>query len=376
MWLVLTVAAAANVVLVNQVLDLQARLEESPHQQVQQVVAAVPAMIGAGGTNASYGAGCRSCTLETTHPPLSSQLSWPLSLGFASIFLAAVVMATLTSRLRAHSGLIEEIWRRRQPLQRLAGPHPLGELSTDLTRTNQLMVELNNVAGLINRASGDSAHALRSPLAVVKIAIQRVRAQTSADRTMVIAALDAAEANTDRMFEIIDSSQRLDEETAMLIVAPRRTEELGDIVRDSLHRRAPQLKEKSLRVSACLQDRALVHASEDMLEELLDDLLRNAAAASPQGAAIDVALVVADRVAVLRIEDEGAWISPDDAEQACERDYMRSEPLSAGRLHNGLVLRRRSYYVANRNADLLGGHLGLENRAAGGIVVVVRLPLA
>ena len=363
--------------LVNQVLDLQARLgEPPPYQQVQQVVASVgPAVIGTGATNTPYGAGCRGCSQET-QPPLSSQLSWPLSLGFASIFLAAVVMTTLTSRLRAHSGLIEEIWRRRQPLQRLVGPHPVDELSADLTRTNQLMVELNNVAGLINRASGDSAHALRSPLAVVKIAIQRLRAQTPPDRTMVNAALDAAEANVDRMFQIIDSSQRLDEETAKLIVAPRHTEELRDIVRDSLHRCARQLDEKSLRVSVCLQGGALVHTSENMLEELLDDLLRNAAAASPQGAPIDVRLVVQDRVAVLRIEDEGAWISPDDVEQACERDYMRSEPLSPGRLHNGPVLRRRRYYVANRNADLLGGHLGLENRPTGGIGVVVRLPLA
>lgn len=368
-------------ILIEQVLHLQGRLGERPYWQVQHGVATVgpaqhgvatvgPAVIGPGAT--SHAAGCWACTLEADP---SFWWSWPVSLGFLSILLASVVAVTLTSRIRAHSGLIEEIWHRRKPLLGLARPHPVREFSTDLARTNQLMLELNNVASLINRASGDSAHALRSPLSVVKIAIQRIRAQLPADGAMVNAALDAAETNIDRMSRIIDASQRLDEETAMLIVAQRRTEELADIVRDALQRCARQLEAKSLRVSAWLQDGALVHASAGMLEELLDDLLRNAAAASPQGASIAVRLVARDRVAVLQIEDQGSWISPDSAEFAYERDYTQSDPFSATRLRDGPLL-RRSYYVANRNADLLGGHLGLDNRPTGGISVVVRLPLA
>lgn len=369
-WLILIVAAAANAVLADQVLDLQGRLE----QQVQVHPAAnwpKPAANDSGMTRASLTASCPTCVIDA-----SPQLPWPVVLGFASMLLVLAVGVGVTSRLRAHSGLIEEIGRHRKPLLRMTGNDPVGELSTELAGTNQLMVELNHVASLIKRSAGDNAHALRSPLSVVKIAIRRVRAQVPHDGAMVNAALDAAEANVDRMSDIIDASQRLDEDTAALILAPRCTEDLADMVRDAVQRSTRQLEAMSLEVSSCLQHGVFVSASEGMLEALLDDLLCNAAAASPQRSLIGVELVAHDHAAVLRVEDRGSWISTDALDAVLERDYTQFNQLPSTRSLDGPRLRRRRYYVANRNAQLLGGHLRLDNKPGGGMSASVWLPLA
>jgi two-component system sensor histidine kinase ChvG len=113
-----------------------------------------------------------------------------------------------------------------------------------------------------------------------------------------------------------------------------------------------------------------------MLDALLDDLLRNAAAASDERASIGVSLVTEEHAALLRIEDEGSWISADALESICERAYGRSEWSIDGAMDDGPVVRRRRYYVAKRNADLLGGDIRFDNRPEGGLSVVVSLPLA
>jgi hypothetical protein len=186
---VLAVAAIANLGLAYQVLDMQDRLEQRPHEQRPNgqaqpaTMPTRPAGTDAGMTRASLGTGCQTCVIEA-----DPQLPWTVMLGVASMLLAVAMAATLTLRIRTHSGLLSEIGRRRKPMR---GGHTVHELSTDLAGVNRLMVELNNVASLIERAAGDNAHALRSPLSVVKIAIGRIRAQVPADEAMVNAALDA-----------------------------------------------------------------------------------------------------------------------------------------------------------------------------------------
>jgi len=370
-------AAVANIVLVEQVLDLEGRLEQRPRWPVQlepmrpTSISTRPATDDPGATRASLAAtGCPSCVLDDAVP----LLPWPVVLSFASMLLAVAVAAGLTSRLRDHSGLIKEIGRRRAPLLRTSGS--VGELSTDFAGANQFMVELNHIASLIKQSAGDDAHALRSPLSVVKIAIRRVRAQMPAGGAMVNAALDAAEANVDRISEIIDASERLDEETAALILAPRHTEDLTDTVRAAVRRSTRQFEAMHLQVSSSLQDGVCVSASEDMLAAMLDDLLLNAAAASPQGTVIAIELVAHDHAAVLRVDDHGAWISTDALDSAFERDYTQFNQIPTKRSLDGPRLRRRLYYIANRNAQLLGGHLRLDNKPGGGMSAVVSLPLA
>jgi signal transduction histidine kinase len=297
-------------------------------------------------------------------------------LALVSVLLTALLALSLVPRLRAHSVLVEEIRRHRRPFSGISGRESVWELSGDLGRINLLMSELNQIASLINRAAGDYAHALKSPLSVVKIAVRRVRSHVTAGDVMVNAALDAAEANVERMAEIIEVAQRLDEETASLIVAPRQMEDVADAMRQALHRASPRFAAKALQISAHLQESVFVYAAEGMLAALLDDVVRNAAAVSPERGTISIFVATQNDIALVGVEDQGSWVSPDALESLWEREHANTCPRSTvGHIDDGPPLQRRHYYATKRNAGLLGGDVMLDNRADGGFSVSVSLPL-
>ena len=103
-WFVLAVAAIANLGLAYQVLDLQDRLEQRPHQQRPSgqlqpaTMPTRPAGTDAGMTRASLGTGCQTCVSEA-----DPQLPWTVMLGVASMLLAVAMAATLTLKIRTRS---------------------------------------------------------------------------------------------------------------------------------------------------------------------------------------------------------------------------------------------------------------------------------
>jgi two-component system sensor histidine kinase ChvG len=294
--------------------------------------------------------------------------------SLAAILLSILIGLSLVRSVRAHSSLADEISRRRHPLSPPSARAPLWELAGDLSRTKRLMAELTRVAEQIRQASEDDAHALRSPLSVVKIAVKRVRAQVPACATTVQAALDAAEVNIERMSRVIDASQSLEEETAALIVATRQTVNLTWIVRDTLERYQDSIVRKSIRVSHLSQNGVIVSAAAGVLDALVHDVLGNAIAASPEGGTLSVYLETDDQSALIQVDDEGAGIPLDCVEVAFERDYSARgdtpTPLSDDAPRN-----RRRYFIAKRNAGVLGGDLTIGRRVGGGISVKVCLPL-
>lgn len=329
-----------------------------------------PGGVGGDLMRASLQSSCQGCSSEA-----NSVILWPVLLALVPILLMALLALSLAPRLRAHAALVEEIRRQRKPFSGYGGGAPVWELASDLGRINLLMGEINQIASLINRAAGDYAHALTSPLSVVKIAIRRVRSHVAAGDVMLNAALDAAEANVERMAEIIEVAQRLDEETASLIVAPRQMEDVADAMREALRRAQPRFMAKALQISVHLQDSVFVYAAEGMLAALLDDVVRNAAAASPERGSISILVATQNNIAVVRVEDQGSWVSPDVLESLWEREHANTRPRSINGHFDEGSFHRRHYYTTKRNAGLLAGDVRLDNRADGGFSVSVDLPL-
>jgi hypothetical protein len=80
--------------------------------------------------------------------------------------------------------------------------------------------------------------------------------------------------------------------------------------------------------------------------------------------------------ALVRVEDQGAWVSPDVLESLWEREHANTCARSVGgHFDDSHPSARRHYYVTKRNVGLLGGDVRLDNRADGGISVSVSLPL-
>jgi two-component system sensor histidine kinase TctE len=102
-----------------------------------------------------------------------------------------------------------------------------------------------------------------------------------------------------------------------------------------------------------------------MLQELTRNLLHNAIKLSPVGAALSVSVQADGDEAVLTVRDSGPGIS----------DELRQRlfaPFSAGSTSSGSGL---GLAICREIVLALQGRISLDNRAAGGLDAVVRLPL-
>jgi two-component system sensor histidine kinase PrrB len=111
-----------------------------------------------------------------------------------------------------------------------------------------------------------------------------------------------------------------------------------------------------------------LHGWADGLRLLVDNLLDNAALHGRQGGRVQVALAREDDTLVVRVEDDGAGIPPDERERLLE-PFARGAAASAPGTGLGLAI------VAQQVA-LHGGTLELGASGLGGLAVQARFPLA
>jgi signal transduction histidine kinase/ActR/RegA family two-component response regulator len=115
-----------------------------------------------------------------------------------------------------------------------------------------------------------------------------------------------------------------------------------------------------------------VRIDRSRVEQILVNLLENAAKFSPQGGAIDVEVRSQDGHAVLEVRDHGQGIAPEDLAQIFETFYQGTQSLHRpqGGLGLGLAL-------VKRLAELHGGRVLAHSDGTGhGTTLTVQLPLA
>jgi len=280
----------------------------------------------------------------------------------------------LLGSLRAHTALAHDIKLHRQLLPASAVRSPVAELAYDSLRVNQMVTELHRISEQIRQAAEDNAHDLKTPLAVIRVALKRIRRDLPNNSEKIKSALEAADQSVERMFLSINVAQALQDECASLMVTPRWRADLTLAVDKAIRQFATPIGRKRLRLTTRLDEGVWVGTGRDMLQALLRNVVGNAVEASPDGGEIVVILSSEDGEAILEVEDEGSNISSDFVEQLFARD--RSDIAGVERPErSGPDEGRAGYFIAKRNANLLGGDLIISNRQAGkGLSITTRLP--
>jgi signal transduction histidine kinase len=106
------------------------------------------------------------------------------------------------------------------------------------------------------------------------------------------------------------------------------------------------------------------------MEQVLRNLLENAAKYSPRGARIELtAEVQADEVRIT-VADRGEGIPPEDLDRVFEPFYRSPAAVQSGAQGAGLGLA-----VCRRLVELCGGGIWAQNRRSGGSAFHVTLPV-
>jgi two-component system, OmpR family, sensor histidine kinase TctE len=239
------------------------------------------------------------------------------------------------------------------------------ELQPLVEANNQLMRRLDHLLQHQKRFVRDTAHQLRTPLAVLKTQTQSALRGDVEPRL----ALQEISNTVERATVLANQMLSLAKVEQLRQQADAPVTDWSAVVRELALELAPLMADKDIDFGIDTQS-APVCAHDWMLRELTRNLLHNAIKHTPQGAVLSVRVVTDRTTAELVVADSGAGV--DDALRV-----RLFQPFSAGNVQAGSGL---GLAICAEIVAALQGDISLDNRVEQGQVTGldarVRLPLA
>ena len=289
---------------------------------------------------------------------------WRQALLLAVIALVVVIVVQRGMRpVRRLSAELEQ--RPDGDLTPIAAPDAPRELLPLVHATNEVMRRLVHLLDNQKRFVRDTAHQLRTPLAVLKTQVQSALHGDVEPAQALSEIKDTVERATtlaNQMLSLAKVEQLRQQPDA-------RVNDLADVVRSVALELSPLIADKDLDFEIATMA-APVRSHEWMLRELTRNLLHNAIKKSPPRGTLAVRVVADANSAALTLADSGPGIS-------AELRARLFQPFSSGEARSGSGL---GLAICQEIARALGGTITLENRESHGRIegldATVRLPLA
>jgi PAS domain S-box-containing protein len=215
-----------------------------------------------------------------------------------------------------------------------------------------------------------TSHELRTPLAHIKGFASTLRqVDVEWDEPTRQDFLAEIEHEADRLTRLIANVLDISRVESGALPNDRSLTHARALLLAALERVRPLLGDRLVSIEA---DPSLPELSVDsaQLEGVFANLLENAAKYTPQGSPLRVSAEALDGGLVLRVEDEGPGIPPEDLERIFQK-FVRGPGLPASIPGTGLGLA-----ICRGIVNANGGRIWAENRPASGAAFVVWIPLA
>ncbi len=214
---------------------------------------------------------------------------------------------------------------------------------------------------------GDAAHELRSPLTALKLQVQVLR--RAPDDLTRDAAAQALNAGVDRATRLVEQLLALARSESAPAGEGAPSQPLAEIVRQVMADVGPLAAGRGTTLALDVAPGAeTLPARGADVSVLVRNLVDNAVRYSPDGGHVDVRLELeADGTTVLRVDDDGPGIPPEDRESVFDR-FVRREN-AAGQTGSGLGLA-----IVRQVALRQGAQVALDDSPLGGLRVRVSWP--
>ncbi|MFX3548503.1 ATP-binding protein [Ralstonia mannitolilytica] len=231
---------------------------------------------------------------------------------------------------------------------------------------NDLLVRLGTALAHQRAFVADAAHALRTPLAALKLQLQVAdRAQDEDERRAAHADLHRG---VERMIRLVGQLLTLARQEPGAADTRRAPVAIDAVAADVVGELSATAVQKGIDLGIAVESQpASVIGNADALRVLLVNLVDNALCYCPRGARVDVITGHApDGGAQLVVEDNGPGIPAEERERVLDRFYRPTQAPTGG---SGLGLA-----IVREIAQAHDATLALEEREGGGLRVVLRFP--
>jgi two-component system OmpR family sensor kinase len=243
----------------------------------------------------------------------------------------------------------------------------LGQIEAAATAREASLRALEASERKLRRFVADASHELRTPLAAIR-AYAELFTRGAADRPADLKrSMSGIRRESERMSVLVDDLlllARLDEGRPLA----RDAVPLHEVVAEAVE--TAQAVDPARPVDAEL-DAAVVLGDRDRLRQIVDNLLANVRAHTPEGAPMRIRLRKLDGVVALEVTDSGPGMAPEEAAHAFERFY-RADP-SRSRASGGAGL---GLSIVAAVTEAHGGRASVSSTHGAGATFRIELPLA
>lgn len=239
-------------------------------------------------------------------------------------------------------------------------PPELRELAE---RFNEMATRLRDLIERQRTFVGDASHQLRTPLTALRLRLENLEEGVSPEaREDVTAALVEVE-RLGRLVNQLLMLARADQPALELVSV-----DLAEAIEDRVELWSAVAEESGLEiVGDAPADGVWATMLPGAIEQILDNLLENAVAASSVGSRIDVEVDAGLDTHAVRVIDQGAGMDDGEIEHAFDRFWRRDTT----RPGTGLGLA-----IVRQLTEASGGSISMERASSGGIEVTLVLPAA
>ncbi len=237
-----------------------------------------------------------------------------------------------------------------------AGAPEIRSLSTSF---NRMADRLEALIDQQRSFAGDASHQLRTPLTALRLRLERARGLLATDPALAAERLADAEAETDRLLEIIEGLLMLNRAEGR--VSPAVPVDLAAEARARVEQWSALGSELGVTLVVDAPERAIVLAAESAADQVLDNYLDNAISVSPPGSTVAVRVTVEGAQTRMQVADRGPGMTVEECEHAFERFWRGTLDRSGSGLGLAIV------------AQLMtasGGSASLTPRPGGGVVAM------
>lgn len=242
-----------------------------------------------------------------------------------------------------------------------------------LMRDFDAMAErLENLVKAQSRLLNDISHELRSPLARLNVALGLARQRSNPESAVM---LDRIELEAGRLNELIGRLLTLARMEDGEQRAPSTPVSLGDVVLSVAEDAEFEAQARHCHVRSEIPAGGWeVRGDASLLHSAIENVVRNAIRYTREGSTVEIRLekreTAAGSEAVVQVSDCGDGVPPDALEKLFQPFYRLDD--ARGRQTGGVGL---GLAITERAVRFHGGRVAARNRAAGGLMVEIHLPL-
>jgi signal transduction histidine kinase len=247
--------------------------------------------------------------------------------------------------------------------ERLPEPASSDEISRLAKTFNHMLDRLQSSVNQLRTVTGAVAHDLKSPVTLIRGTLESALCNEGNEkwRDSVGEAIE----DLDRLLQLLNTTLDLAEAEAGALHMDRRPVDFSGVLRQLVDIYQPAMAERQHEVTSDLEKHVVVDADLPLLNRVVSNLLENELTHLPLGCRVSIRLHSHHGSAELVIEDDGPGLPADIGSRAFER-FVKGKH-SPG---HGLGL---AFVDAVVQAH--GGVASISNRAGGGAVITLSLPV-